>query len=131
MRPRQEENAMPNDSVPATENEAWGFWGTIRHHADPEQAWPIAIKVVTVSTCCAPAAARAFLDSRMGRHFADDVANGLARGLTLDHAIAGSASRWMGWSIGRRTARETGAPRGLPYLTAFVMAAEIDAEVAG
>lgn len=119
---------MTNEAVPSTENPAWGFHGTIRHHADPEQAWPIAIQTVIASTRCSSAAARAFLDNRMGRHFADDVADGLARGLTLERAIASSASRWMGWSIGRRTSREHGIPRGLPYLTGFVMAAEVDAE---
>jgi len=125
---RKEEIAMSNETVPSTENPAWGFHGTIRHHVDPAQAWPTAIQPVIASTRCSPAAARAFLDSRMGRHFADDVANGLSSGLTLERAIAGSALRWMGWSIGRRTSRETGVPRGLPYLTGFVMAAEIDAE---
>jgi len=121
---------MPNDNLSKTENPAWGFYGTIRHHADPDEAWSTAMETVMASTRCSPAGARAFLDSRMGRHFADDVASGLARGLTLERAIAASASRWMGWSIGRRTARETGVPRGLPYLTGFVMAAEIDAEAA-
>jgi hypothetical protein len=121
------ESAMTTD-CPSTNNPAWGFFGTIRHHADPDRAWPIAMEVVIASTQCSPAAARAFLDSRMGRHFADDVANGLSSGLTLDRAIGTSASRWMGWSIGRRTSREYGMPRGLPYLTGFVMAAEIDAE---
>lgn len=121
---------MQDEAAPATENTAWGFYGTIRHHADAEQAWAIAMKTVIASTRCSPAAARAFLDSRMGRHFADDVANGLARGLPLEHALAGSASRWMGWSIGRRKSREHGTPRGLPYLVAFTLAAEIDAEAA-
>ena len=121
------ENAVTN-TIPTTANPAWGFFGTIRHHADPEQAWPIAMQIVIASTRCSAAGTRSFLDSRMGRHFADDVANGLARGLTLGRAIAASASRWMGWSIGRRTSRETGVPRGLPYLTGFGMAAEIDAE---
>ena len=121
---------MHDEKVPATENPAWGFYGTIRHHADPDEAWPIAMETVIASTRCSLLGARAFLDSRMGRHFADDVANGLVRGLALEHAIAASASRWMGWSIGRRTSREHGVPRGLPYLTGFVMAAEIDAEAA-
>jgi hypothetical protein len=37
----------------------------------------------------------------------------------LEAAIDAAVARWMGWSIGRRTARETGIPRGLPYLTGF------------
>jgi hypothetical protein len=121
---------MAKEDLPSTENPAWGFYGTIRHHANPDEAWPLAMEIVIGSTRCSPHGARAFLDSRMGRHFADDVANGLARGQPLERAIEASASRWMGWSIGRRTSRETGVPRGLPYLTGFVMAAEIDAEAA-
>jgi hypothetical protein len=73
---------------------------------------------------------RDFLDSRHGRHFADDVANGLAKGWMLEAAIDAAVARWMGWSIGRRTARETGIPRGLPYLmglaTHFQILAEAD-----
>jgi hypothetical protein len=75
-----------------------------------------------------PEAVRAFLDSRHGRHFADEVANGRFAGLPLDDAIGRAVSTWMGWRIGRRVSRETGIPAGLPYLTGFVehegMAAE-------
>ena len=44
---------------------------------------------------------RDFLDSRHGRHLADDVANGLFAGLSLSAAIDAAVSRWMGWSIGK------------------------------
>ncbi len=36
----------------------------------------------------------------------------------------------MTWTINRRTARETGIPRGLPYLVGFVTDFEIMAEAA-
>jgi hypothetical protein len=35
----------------------------------------------------------------------------------------------MGWRISARTAHETGIPRGLPYLTGYVLHAEIEAEI--
>ena len=111
-----------------TANEAWGFFGTIRHHADPAEAWPLAMSAIAAATRCPDAAVRDFLDSRHGRHFADDVANGLVAGLTLQGAIDAAVERWMGWTIGRRTERETGIPRGLPYLTGFVTLCEIEAE---
>ena len=63
---------------------------------------------------------RDFLDSRHGRHFADDVANGLYAGLSLPEAVDAAVTRWMGWQIGRQTERDSGIPRGLPYLTGFV-----------
>ena len=34
----------------------------------------------------------------------------------------------MDWTISRRTGRETGIPRGLPYLTGFVTHCEIEVE---
>ena len=47
------------------------------------------------------------------------------------NAIAVAATRWMGWTIGRRTSRETGIPPGLPYLTGYVIHAAIEANIAG
>jgi hypothetical protein len=77
-------------------------------------------------------AVRVFLDSRHGRHFADDVQNGLQHGRLLQGAIAAAVERWMGWTIGSMTSREYGIPRGLPYLTGFVLHTNIasDAEPA-
>jgi len=73
---------------------------------------------------------RDFLDSRHGRHFADEVANGLACNLLLAEAIDAAIARWMGWRISRRTSRETGIPAGLAYLTGFVLDEGIHAEAA-
>ena len=72
--------------------------------------------------------AAASRDSRHGRHFADDVANGLARGDTLEGALHAAVARWQGWRIGRRTARETGIPAGMPQLTGYAIHFEILAD---
>ena len=37
----------------------------------------------------------------------------------------------MAWRIGKRTEREHGIPRDLPYLTGWVMNCEIEAEITG
>ena len=111
-----------------TNNTAWGFWGTVGHHADPATAWPLAMQKITTATGCPETAVRDFLDSRHGRHLADDVANGLTAGLELEPAIDAAVERWMGWTIGRRMERDTGIPRGLPYLTGLVTHMEIEAE---
>lgn len=108
-----------------TNNEAWGFFGSIRHHADPAKAWLAAFKAIAAATGCADEGVRDFLDSRHGRHFADDVANGLFEGRSLPEAIEAAVNRWMNWTIDRRTSRETGIPRGLPYLVGFVTECEI------
>ena len=115
-------------ALPPTGNRAWGFYGTIGHHADADTAWPLAMTAIAAATGCTPDEVHDFLDSRHGRHFADDVANGLFDGMAMPKAIAATAQIWMGWTIGRRTARETGIPQGLPYLTGFVMHAAIEAE---
>ena len=68
----------------------WGFHGAIAHHADA--AWPLAMAAIADVMGCEPDEARAFLYSRHGRHFADDVANGLSGRLSL----AAAATLWMG-----------------------------------
>ncbi|MBK8174794.1 MAG: hypothetical protein IPK66_05845 [Rhodospirillales bacterium] len=113
-----------------TNYQARGFWGTIGSHADQSEAWTLAMAAIAKATGCAPEAVRDFLDSRHGRHFADDVANGLFAGLGLSAAIDATVERWMGWSIGKQTEREHGIPRDLPYLTGWVMNCEIEAELA-
>lgn len=121
-------NTIPATAIPATTNEGWGFFGTIRHHADPAIAWPIAVTVIAGVTSLDATTVATFLDTRHGRHFADDVANELVAGKPLTAAIEAAAARWMGWRISPRTARETGIPRGLPYLTGFALHAAIDAD---
>ena len=119
---------MANTSIPQTQNREWGFFGTMSHHADPERAWDIALAFIAGTTGCSPDATRAFLDSRYGRHFADEVSNHLAAGKALASAINAATATWMGWRISARTAHETGIPRGLPYLTGYVLHAEIEAD---
>lgn len=115
-------------TLPPTNTE-WGFYGTVAHSSDAAAAWPIAFWAICETTGCDGETAREFLDSRYGRHFADDVVNALATH-TLADAIAATTARWMGWRISVRTSRETGIPRGLPYLTGFVLHAGIEAELA-
>ena len=109
--------------IPATQNESWGFYGTMNEQA--EAAWPLAMTAISDATCQPLESVRTFLDSRHGRHFADDVQNGLYAGATLADAINGATQRWMGWTIGRSTSTQYGIPKGQPYLTGFVIHCEI------
>ena len=111
-----------------TRNEAWGFHGTIRHHAEPGQAWHLAFTAIAAASGASPEGIRDFLDSRHGRHFADDVSSGLTAGQSPENVIAAAVDRWMGWQFGRKLSRETGIPAGLPYLTGFITHFEIMAE---
>ena len=109
--------------IPATQNDTWGFYGAMNEQA--EAAWPLAMTAISDATCQPLESVRTFLDSRHGRHFADDVQNGLFAGATLADAIAQATQRWMGWTIGRSTSKQYGIPKGLPYLTGFVIHCEI------
>ena len=111
---------------PATQNEEWGFWGTMNEHA--QAAWPIAMTAISDAICQPLESVRAFLDSRHGRHFADDVLNQMLVGNDIGQAIDAAVARWMGWTIGRQTSKEYGIPRGLPYLTGFVIHCEVTDE---
>jgi hypothetical protein len=111
--------AHTHTTIPATRNEGWGFFGTMEHHA--KAAWPLAIEAISQATGESHEAVRRFLDATLGRHFADDVHNAMHGGLELAAAIDAATQKWMGWSIGARISREHGIPRGLPYLTGFVI----------
>ena len=106
-----------------TRNEAWGFFGTMQlAGADPMQSWNAASAMIAAATEASPEGVRAFLDSRHGRHFADDVLSRLAKvgPHRLEEAIEATVARWQAWRIGRQTSRDEGIPRGLPYLTGWV-----------
>jgi hypothetical protein len=112
---------MMTTTILPTRNEAHGFFGTMQTAgADPMQAWNAASAMIAAATDASPEGVRDFLDSRHGRHFADDVTNELAKGRGLEDATEAAVARWMGWRIDRRTYHEEGIPAGLPYLTGWV-----------
>ena len=119
---------MDNSTIPTTTNQAWGFYGIIGHHAAADTAWPIAITAISGATTLPATTVQEFLDSRHGRHLANDVANELITRKGLADAINAATRRWLGWTIGVRTSRETGIPRRLPYLTGYAIHAEIEAD---
>ena len=116
-------NTTQQTNIPATQNEAWGFWGTMNEYA--EAAWPMAMTAISDATGQLLELVRIFLDRRHGRHFADDVHNELFAGANLKDAIEQATLLCMGWFIGRLTSKQHGIPKGLPYLTGFVIHCEI------
>ena len=109
----------PTTNIPASENEDWGFIGTMNE--DAQAAWPIAMRAISDATDEPLESVRLFLDSRHGRHFADDVRNQMLLGNTIDRAIHAAITQWMGWTVCRATHNEYGIPLGLPLLTGFVI----------
>ena len=119
-------NTNTHNDIPATENESWGFWGTMSGYASV--AWPLAMIAIAEATGQSLEEVRAFLDSKAGRHFADEVCGHRYRGHVLPEAVANTVAAWMRKTIGRRTAVDYGIPSGLPYLTGFVIHAAIHDE---
>src|SRR5918993_2246044 len=78
--PTQERPPMTSATILPTANQAWGFFGSIRHHADSDQAWALAFPAIAAATGASGEGVRAFLDRRQGRHFADEVADELHAG---------------------------------------------------
>ena len=114
-------SSQANDfvKIPASENESWGFWGTMGGHASI--AWPIAMAQISKATGEPLESIRVFLDSSHGRHFADSVQDALLNSHDMHEAVAEAIEKWMSWKIGRTTQRTHGIPKGLPYLTGLVI----------
>jgi hypothetical protein len=111
-------------AVPATQNEGWGFWGTMGGYASV--AWPLAMTAIAETSGEDVETVRAFLDSRCGRHFANEVQNELD-GADLPKAIAATVKIWMDRPVSRQTSREWGILQGLPSLTGYVIHCGIEA----
>ena len=121
---------MQKSELPTTNNESWGFFGTIRNHADADKAWTLAFVAISKACDGDAEAVRDFLDSRHGRHFADEVVNQLSVGAELTNAIDAAVAVWRRWRIGPALSRETGIPAGLTYLTGLVANFSVIAEAA-
>ncbi len=119
-------SSQANDfvKIPASENEFWGFWGTMGGYAS--SAWPIAMTGISKATGEPFEYVRIFLDSRHGRHFADAVQDALLSNPDMHLAVAMAIEKRMNWTIGHTIQRSHGIPKELPYLTGFVIQSGID-----
>lgn len=110
-----------------TENEGYGFYGTMVLDGCADAAWDFALAAIVTETDAEPDHVRAFLDSSRGRHFADDV-HCFLQHVSLHEAVDAAVKRWNGWTLDRRTRRELGIPTPMPYLNGMVYAAAVYAE---
>ena len=130
---------MTAPAILPSRNEDYGFFRAMtvcplrdRRSAD---VWALASNMIAAAIRAASEdemiGIRDFLDSRMGRHFADDVVGNMTGcNIGLEPAITSTIRRWQGWRISRRTEREEGIPAGLPYLTGWVQHFAITAAMA-
>lgn len=92
--------AEPGAILP-TENEAYGFWGTMlsNYGAEPQaRLWTDVSRFLMDRHRLTAAQARKFMDSRMGRHLADDLSFAPSRETPAVLAHLG-ASTWLAKAI--------------------------------
>jgi len=130
---------MTASAILPSYNEAYGFFGTmtvcpVRDRRSAE-VWVLASSMIAAAIRADSEdemiGIRDFLDSRMGRHFADDViGNMMGCDIDCETAITSAIRRWQDWRISRQTEREEGIPAGLPYLTGWVQHFAVTAAMA-
>ena len=130
---------MTTPAVLPSRNEDYGFFRTmtvcpLRDRRSAE-VWALASTMIAAAIRADSEdeiiGIRDFLDSRMGRHFADDVvSNMIGCDIDCDMAIMSTIRRWQDWRISKRTQRDEGMPTGLPYLTGWVQHFAVTAAMA-
>ena len=80
-------------TAPTTENEGWGFYGTMGGHA--ENVWPVACQELHKRYQASPERIRELLDSRLGRFIADSVQDQMVcNGLSATKATRAAIKVW-------------------------------------
>jgi hypothetical protein len=120
---------MTKHPILPSRNEDYGFFRTLtvcpQRDRRSAEVWTLASRLIAEALDASSedemVGIRDFLDSRMGRHFADDVVGNMTGcNIGLEAAIAAAIHRCQGWRIDRKTEREHGIPSELPYLTGWV-----------
>ena len=121
---------MTTHAVLPSRNKDYGFFRTLtvcpQRDRTSDEVWVLAsaliAKAIRATTEEEMIGIRDFLDSRIGRHFANDVVGNMV-GCKIDSetAIRSSIRRWQDWRISRQLERDEGIPAGLPYLTGWVL----------
>lgn len=120
-------------------NEDYGFFRTLTVCPERDrrsaEVWNLASRLIAEAIGASSEdemiGIRDFLDSRMGRHVADDVVDNITGcNIGLETAIDSVIRRWQGWRIDRATERSEGIPAGLPYMTGWVQHFAVEAAMA-
>jgi hypothetical protein len=120
-------------------NEDYGFFRTLTVCPERDrrsaEVWNLASRLIAEAIGASSEdemiGIRDFLDSRMGRHVADDVVDNITGcNIGLEAAIDSVIRRWQGWRIDRATERSEGIPAGLPYMTGWVQHFAVEAAMA-
>lgn len=130
---------MTTHPILPSRNEDFGFFRaltvcTLRDGRSTE-VWTLASRMITEAIRADSEdemiGIRDFLDSRMGRQFADDVVGNMTGcNIGLEPAIASAIRRWQDWRISRQIERSDGILAGLPYLTGWIQHFAVTAAMA-
>ncbi len=121
---------MTTHAVLPSRNKDHGFFRTLticpQRDRRSDEVWVLASTLIAQTICAESEddmiGIRDFLDSRMGRYFADDVVGNMTGcGIDSETAIKSSIRIWQDWRISRQLERCEGIPAGLPYLTGWVL----------
>jgi hypothetical protein len=130
---------MTTHPILPTRNTDYGFYGTITttplRDRTSDAFWALASARIAAAADCIREVemkgVRDFLDSRMGRYFADEVVDRMARGTPAEQALDETITEWCRQRIGRATERHEGIPAGLPALVGWVQHFAIQLEMEG
>ena len=130
---------MSHPDIFLSRNEDYGFFRTLtvcpERDRRSSEVWNLASRLIAEAIGASSEdemiGIRDFLDSRMGRHVADDVVDNITGcNIGLEAAIDSVIRRWQGWRIDRATERSEGIPAGLPYMTGWVQHFAVEAAMA-
>ena len=130
---------MTKHAILPSRNEDYGFFHTLtvcpQRDRRSAEVWTLASRLIAEAIHADSEdemiGIRDFLDSRMGRQFADDVVGNMTGcAIGLEAAITSAIRRWQDWRIDRRTERDHGIPAGQPYLIGWVQHFAITAAMA-
>lgn len=127
---------MTTHPILPSRNTDYGFYGTITatplRDRTSDAFWTLAAARIAAAAGCRTEiemeGVRDFLDSRMGRHFADELVDRMARGTPTEQALDAIIAAWCQRRISPATERHEGIPAGLPALMGWVQHFAIYAE---
>ena len=100
-----------------TQNECYGFFGTIRNRANAKEAWRIAMIRVAKKTQFLPMLLENSLIAIMADGFAEEVCTHILDDSDLENAIELATTRWMVWTTSQF---DLTTKVGQPYLIEIV-----------
>jgi hypothetical protein len=120
---------MTNRTILPSQNTAYGFYGTVTtcplRDCTSATFWTLASTLIAEAVNAQGEAEmigiRDFLDSKLGRHFADEVIDALRTARTSTKAaLEATIETWQRRAINAQTEASHGIPEGLPYLDGWV-----------